>query len=331
MIQAAVVGLGWWGRHIISSLHEHSTALKIVAAVDPRLDALDDLATKMHVPLSQDLDDVLANPEVEAVILATPHSLHEEQIVRAAAAGKHVFCEKPLTLSRASAERAINACEAAKVELGVGHERRFEPAVVEIARLIQAGELGTLLHVEANFSHDLIASLDPADWRASPAESPIPALSALAIHLTDTYLHLFGSIKEVFAHSTSRVGNWGAGDVLSAQFLFESGMTGSLSTMLVTPMFVRLHVFGSQGWAEALSDVHPAQEGITRLTVSRTGQAKQVEEFSYIDTVLANLDAFAAAVEKRAPYPFTRDEKLGNIAVMEAIIESAHTGQSIAL
>ena len=326
-IRTAIVGLGWWGQHIISSLHDRTEAIRIVAGVDPRPHALDDLPAETRVPVSADLDDVLADSQIRAVILATPHSLHEEQIIRCAAAGKHVFAEKPLTLGKASAERAIRACEAAGVVLGVGHERRFEPAIMEIGRLLRTGELGTPMHVEANFSHDLLANVDPNDWRASESESPIPALSAMAIHLTDAYIHLFGRIREVFAYAASRCGNWGSGDVLTTQFLFDSGMTGSLSTILVTPMFVRFHVFGSDGWVEALSEVHPGQDGITRLTVSRTGEDRQVQELLYTDTVLMNLEAFADAVDDRAPYPFTREEKLGNVAVMEAIVESARTGQ----
>ena len=330
MIDAAVVGLGWWGRHIISSLHDRTETIRIVMGVDPRADALEKLPQALRPQLVATLDEALADPQIDAIIIATPHSLHEEQIVRCATAGKHVFAEKPLTLNKAGAKRAIDACEAADVVLGIGHMRRFEPALGEIKRLVETGELGTLMHVESNFSHDLLANVDPNDWRASAAESPIPALSAMAIHLTDAYLYLFGAISEVFAHSTQRCGNWGSGDVLSVQFRFESGMTGSLSTILVTPMYVRFQVFGSQAWAEALSDVHPGQEGITRLTVARTGEQRQVRELHSIDTVRANLQAFADAIEGRLPYPFTSAEKLGNVAVMEAIIESVRTGRPVA-
>jgi predicted dehydrogenase len=182
------------------------------------------------------------------------------------------------------------------------------------------------MHLEANFSHDLLAKLDPGDWRASEAESPIPALSAMAIHLTDAFLYLCGPISEVFAYAAKRVGNWGSGDVLSLQVRFATGLTGSLSTILVTPMFVRFHAFGSTGWVEARSDVHPGQPGITRLTISRTGNEMLVRELAYVDTVRENLGAFADAVSGRAAYPITSAEKLGNIAVMEAVVESVRTG-----
>lgn len=326
MIRAGIVGLGWWGRHIAACL-DRSDKLKLVRGIDTAAEGRAELSAKLGIPITADLDDALEDDSVQAVVLATPHSLHEEQILRCAQAGKHVFAEKPLTLTHAGAKRAQQACDSAGVILGVGHERRFEPAFAELKRLVDGRELGTLMHVEANFSHDLLAKLKPGDWRASVRESPIPALSAMAIHLTDALLYLCGPIREVFAYSTRRLGNWGAGDVLSLQLEFESGLTASLSTILVTPMYVRFQVFGSKAWAEALSDVHPGQPGVTRLTVSRTGEARAVHELAYVDTVKINFEAFADAVAGIAPYPISAEEKLGNIAVMEAVIHSAHTGR----
>lgn len=325
MIPTAIVGLGWWGRHIAACLRQPGSKLELLRGVDSRAAELGALSQQYAFPITAKLDDALADPDIDAVVLATPHSQHEAQIIACAGAGKHVFCEKPLALTVASAQRTIDACEAADVVLGVGHERRFEPAFAEIKKLIDSGSLGTLMHLEANFSHDLLANLDPSDWRASPEESPIPALSAMAIHLTDVYLYLCGPIAEVFAYSTKRVGNWGAGDVLSVQLLFDSGLTGFMSTILVTPMFVRSQVFGSEAWIEARSDVHPGQPGITKLTISRTGCEKVVTDLEFADTVRTNLDAFADAVAGAAPYPISTQEKLGTIAVMEAIVESVRT------
>ena len=328
MISAAIVGLGWWGRHIVASLNENDK-LRITRGVEPRLDVLNLLPSEAQFPITSSLDDALRDDEVDAIVLATPHSTHEEQIIRSAQAGKHVFAEKPLTLTRDSAERAINACDRAGVVLGIGHERRFEPAMEAIEELVRSESLGTLMHVESNFSHDLLANVDPKDWRASPTESPIPALSAMGIHLTDAYIHLFGPIREVFAQTSQRHSRWGSGDTLSVQFLFASGLTGYLSSLLVTSMFVRFQVFGSSGWVEARSNVHPGQEGITRLSLSRSDQNPKVRELKYRDTVIANFEAFADAVAGGTPYPFSREEKLGNVATMEAIVESACTGTPV--
>lgn len=327
MIKSAIAGLGWWGQHIAGCLNQDGAKLELVRGVDPRVAELGEVSEKFGIPITANLDDVLEDSSIEAVVLATPHSVHEDQIVACAQAGKHIFAEKPLTLSAPGAKRAIDACEAAGVVLAVDHERRFEPAFAEVKRLIDGGDLGTLMHLEANFSHDILANVDPNDWRASPAESPIPALSAMSIHLTDAYQYLCGPIAEVFAYATKRIGNWGTGDVFTLQLQFESGLTGSMSSILVTPMYVRFQAFGSEAWVEARSDTHPGAPGITKLTLSRTGQDRVVKDLEYIDTVRVNLDAFADAVSGVAPYPITNAEKLGNIAVVDAIIESVRTGQ----
>ncbi len=329
MIKTAIAGLGWWGQRICECLSEDGAKLDVVRGADPRVEELGDVAKKFGIPIAPALDEVLEDASIEAVILATPHSVHEDQIVACAEAGKQIFAEKPLTLSAAGAKRAIDACEAAGVVLAVDHERRFEPAFTEVKRMIDSGDLGTLMHLEANFSHDVLANVDPDDWRASPEESPIPALSAMSIHLTDAYQYLCGPIAEVFAYATKRIGNWGTGDVFTLQVQFESGLTGSMSSILVTPMYVRFQAFGSKAWVEARSDTHPGAPGITKFTVARTGQEHVVKDLEYVDTVRVNLDAFADAVNGVAPYPITNAEKLGNIAVVDAIIESVRTGQPI--
>src|SRR6478752_10880583 len=125
----AVIGLGWWGR-VIVPLAKSSTKLRVVAVADPD-PAAAQVAGQQSVPLAKSYEDVLENPGVEGVVLCTPHTLHTDQIVRAANAGKHVFCEKPLSLSRKEVLRAIDAINTRKLTLAVGHEKRFEPPIQE--------------------------------------------------------------------------------------------------------------------------------------------------------------------------------------------------------
>jgi predicted dehydrogenase len=330
VLNTAIIGLGWWGRHIVDSIAD-SKKLQIIRGVDTQSTEIKSLVNTQNFPITNNLEDALRDKNVEAVILATPHSLHEEQIIRCAHAKKHVFVEKPMTLTAEGAKKAIEACELANLTLGVGHERRFEPAFKVVQNLVTNGSLGTLMHVESNFSHDLLAKTNPEDWRASQTEAPIPALSSMGIHLTDMYLNLFGPIREVYAHHAQRHTNWGSGDTLSVQVLFDSGMTGYISSILATTMFIRFHVFGSNGWVEVRSDVHPGQKGITRLIISENTQPIRTREFDYKDTVRANLEAFAEAICNSMPYPITTEEKLGNILTMEAIIKSANSGKPISV
>ena len=325
MINAALVGFGWWGRYIINSLKD-SSKINISQVVDIDANAIRDTVSPYGAGVSSDYEEALKNPEIDAVILATPHSLHEQQVIAAAKAGKHVFCEKPLGLTKASAARSIAACEKAGVKLGIGHERRFEPALMEIKRMIDAGELGTIMHVESNFSHDKLANVAINDWRASPIDAPAAGMTGMGIHLSDAYLNMFGPIAEVFAQTSQRLVQSKSGDVVSVQVRFENGATGYFSAILVTPLFLRYQVFGSKAWVEARNETHPDTKGVTHLSVYRTGEDPVVTTFEWVDAVRENFHAFADYVTGSGEYPFTSKQKLANICVLEAICTSVNEG-----
>lgn len=330
MINAAIVGLGWWGRQIVNCLRQNKK-IRITQAVDANPDAAAGFAGENGLPLATALDDVLPDAAVDAVILATPHSMHEAQVIAAAGAGKHVFCEKPLTLTRTGAARAIAACEDAGVALGVGHERRYEPAMVEIKRLIDSGALGTIMHAESNFSHDKLANVPAGDWRASPIDAPAAGMTGMGIHLTDAYINMLGPVTEVFAQTARRVVPSESGDVVSVQLRFESGATGYFSAILVTPLYLRYQVFGSDAWVEARDTAHPDSDGVTHLTILRNNGEQETRTFDSIDTVRANLEAFADAAAHGTSYPIPTAQKLHNIATLEAICKSVETGKPVAV
>jgi predicted dehydrogenase len=321
VVRAAVAGLGWWGKHIVRRL-AGSEVVRITTAVETN-PALAGFAAEHGLAFRPQLDDVLADPAIDAIVLATPHSLHTSQVLAAAAAGKHVFCEKPLALTRADAERSVAACRTAGVVLGIGHERRYEPGMAEIARLVRDGELGTIMHVEADFSHDKLADVPPGDWRTAPKDAPAAGMTAMGIHLTDAFVHLFGPVAEVSAMTASRVTYPENGDVLSVQLRFASGATGHLNAILVTPLYIDFTVFGSEGWADLRNHTHPDTPGPATLTVQHRDGRREVRDYDWTDTVRANIERFGRAVIGETDYPFTDTEKIGNIAALEAICRSA--------
>lgn len=326
ILGAAIVGLGWWGRHICTSLYG-SELVRIVHGVDPNLAAAGPFAREHGFPLSADLADALRDDRVEAVLLATPHSQHEAQIVAAAETGRHVFCEKPLTLTRAGAERAVAACTAAGVTLSVGHERRFEPPIMALKRLVDDDRLGALLLIEANYGHNMLAAIEPTHWRASAAESPGAGLTGIGSHLIDIYTHVFGRVTSVRALSARRVTQRAGGDVLTVQFTFASGAYGTLNNVSASPFYGRLTVFGSKAWAESRARAHMQAGGVTELEISPTVGERSVEEWEPVDTVRANVEAFAAAALGRAPNTYSAEQMIHAVAVLEAIVTSIGSGR----
>jgi predicted dehydrogenase len=280
-------------------------------------------AAEHGLQFAGDLADALADPAIDAVILCTPHAVHTEQVLACAAAKKHVFCEKPLALTRADAVRSVAACSAAGVMLGIGHERRYEPAIVEVRRLVREGALGTLMHAEANFNHDKLANVPAGDWRASPKDAPAAGMTAMGIHLSDLFVELLGPASEGFAVTTSRVAYPDNGDVVSALIRFECGATGYLNAILVTPHYLCLTVFGSEAWVEVRNETHPDTPGPSVLTLQHRDGRRETRAYQWVNTVRLNLEAFARAIDRGAPYPFTDAEKIGNIAMLEAICRSA--------
>jgi predicted dehydrogenase len=324
MLNAAIVGLGWWGSTIVRMLKE-SDKIRITTATDIDPGAAVKAAS-FGLAFQPGFQDILADKTIDAVILCTPHSQHMTQIAAAAAAKKHVFCEKPLSLTRADAIRAVAACNEHKIVLGVGHERRFEPPLIEVRRLVEAGTLGTLLQFEANFSQDKFLQLDPANWRLSAQDAPAGPMTATGIHLLDFAVSLLGKPKNALCRVTQLGSALANGDTLAALISFESGANALISAILATPFDARIAIYGSKGWVEVRDKAHvEAPEGWV-LTKSIRGEGKTVTDFPTALAVRANLDAFADAAAGRAAYPIQQAQMIATIATLEACFKSSRSG-----
>jgi predicted dehydrogenase len=311
--------LGWWGR-VIAPLLKSSSKLRLVTGADP-------VATGFDFPVVKSYEEALRHPQVQAVILCTPHTLHTEQIVKAAAAKKHVFCEKPLSLSRADVLKAIRSCNENRVALAVGHEKRFEPPIQELMRMVKAGELGTPLQIEANFVQDKFLSLPPDNWRLSAKEAPAGPMTATGIHLLDLSVGVMGAADRVFASVRTLGSQLVNGDTLGILISFKSGGNSLISAILATPFDGRFAVYGSKGWAEVRDKAHPESPQGWTLTAHLRGSQKHTRDYAPSKAVLANLEAFADAAMGGAPYPVPQEQMIANVSALEAIFRSAASGK----
>ena len=328
-LRVAVIGYGWWGKTIVATL-QSSPLLKVEMVIEqeevPRL-AAQALGATQDFTVSSMFEDAIANPNVEAVVLCTPHKLHAAQIAAAAKAGKHVFCEKPLCLSFADAVQAVAACKAANVQLGIGHERRFEPAIIELRRRIANGDLGTILQIEGNFSQDKFFALPPDNWRLSKELAACGPLSATGIHLVDLAIAILGPADNVLARLNTLASNFANGDTLAVMLSFKSGATALISAILATPFDGRFTVYGSKGWIEVRDRTHPENPTGWDISTVLSGKEKQTHYEAPHTIVRANLEAFANGVRGISPYPVTTAEMLANVAALESIMKSAESGQ----
>jgi predicted dehydrogenase len=320
MINAAIVGLGRWGKNIVNAVQGRSERLRFTHCVVRRTETADEIAAQHGLKVSTRLADVLADPGVQAVVLATPHTLHVEQVIAAAGAGKAVFCEKPLALDLADARRAVGACALAGVPLALGHDKRFFPSMRELKKIVAAGELGDVLHVEGHFSNESTRNFY-AGWRELAAESPGGGLTATGVHILDAFVNLVGPPRRVSARLMEHPPRPEPIDTLSVLLEFDGRVSGFFAGVRTTPQFWRVHVFGTQGSAEALEQ--------TELVVRKSGAAPKRLTFEPADTLRLEMDAFADAVAGRAPYPIPVEQMLQDVAGLEAIIESVRTGTTV--
>lgn len=321
MLDAAIVGMGRWGRTLVDSVQGRNDAgIRFVAGCTGRPERAAEWAARQGIRILPSFEAVLADPAVRAVAIASPHGMHAAQVAAAAAAGKHVFVEKPFTMTRASAEAAVVACREAGVVMALGHNRRFLPAVAEMKAMLADGRLGTLLHVEGQFSGPGALAYKPGMWRANRAESPLGGMGGMGIHMVDIMVNLAGRIAEVTVRSHARVIDNGLDDTTAALFRFESGATAGFATLAYAPRYWRVALFGTDGIAEL--------NGHERLAFTpREGQG-WVKDFPKTDIEHAELAAFAVAVAGGPAYPLPAEEAIHGVAVYEAMIGAAASGST---
>jgi predicted dehydrogenase len=323
-VRIGLLGYGWWGKTIAAQIAASPwLQLAGVAEIQPQaLAAMADDPLLRGIPLHADPADLLAQAGVEAVILCTPHPQHAQQIVAAAGAGLHVFCEKPLCLTLDDARAAVAACEGRQLVLGIGHERRFEPEVVALRQLIASGELGEVLQIEANFSQDKFLALPKDNWRLSNTLAPVGPLTATGIHLVDLSIAILGPCETLWARLATLGSDFANGDTLGIMMGFPNGANAMISAVLATPFEGRFAVYGSRGWVEIRDRTHPENPTGWDVITTLRGQTQTRRFANPAPSVRLNLEAFAQAVRGVAPYPVTPREMLANVAALEAIMMS---------
>lgn len=329
MIRAAIIGLGTWGQNLVRSVPPGSPHLRFTAFATRTPDKAGDFAQAHGLRMLPSFEAALADPEIDAVVLATPHSMHTEQIVAAARAGKHVFSEKPLGLDAESAERAARACAEHGVTLGVGYNWRWQPALREIRRLIEDGTLSRVLHLEGNFCGPSAYRFPKGHWRHDRDEVPAGGMTGRGVHVIDAMLYLAGRIEQVTAQSFRLAQDFGVDDTTSMLLKFASGATGYLGTVIATAETWRLQVFGSNAWVEVGDVEHLTTWELRLCRLDRehitVKQKPQVITFPKTSTERAELEHFAQQAAARQPIVRPGGDAVHNVAVLQAILDSART------
>jgi predicted dehydrogenase len=272
-----------------------------------------------------DLDEMLADPEVDGVLVATPHSTHADIAVRTAEAGKHVFVEKPLTLTVADAKRVGESASRAGVVVQVGHNRRRQPANRRIKAMIDVGELGTVLQLDGMHTAAGGHKPDLPEWRKNPDECPFGGMTALGVHTVDTFHYFVGPAKRVTSFSARIHGFNDLDEATTVLLEYESGPIASINTTYFAPPVVSLSVFGSDAaaWNE--------EDGKRLYTQPRSDPTRSEHEVETIDTMQDEIVEFARCIGGEGEPETGVVEAIEVAAVLEAIGRSIESGNAIDL
>lgn len=342
MLKLVIVGSGWWGSELARAAHAEArrtpARIALGGICSLQIAEAKALCTQLGGRSYADYAAVLADTSVHAVVLATPHSLHETQVTQAAAAGKHVFVEKPLALDRASAERAVRACVQHQRVLAVGHNRRFMPGAQQMRQLIDSGALGQIVHIEANYSGNLGLKLPATHWRTQREEMPAAGLAPMGLHWVDTVQWLLGPIARLASIGKRQVTSLALDDTSVTLFELQNGVPGVLASNLAHTLTAELRIYGTKARAEVRNNfsylgVEPQANILGNQDAGSNTQGpwhypppKGTDDAPATDPSLcAELAAFADSCLDGAAYPVSTEDAIRNVAVMQAIAESAAT------
>ncbi len=315
MINLGFVGLGWWGKELGNAAQDLSTKINIFGCYSLSSDEMTSFSSKFGTKIYKNYQEMLSDPEIDGVVLATPHTQHADQVIQAAMSGKHVFVEKPLALTISDATSAALCCNTNNVVLAVGHNRRFSQSAKELSRWIKDKKLGQLLHIEAHFSGDSALQFKKSNWRANRSESPAGSLVSIGLHMIDTIQWLLGPIDRLSCISKRQTLTVNIDDTTAALFELKNGMTGTLGTSFATPPTSYLKIYGTKGLAETTND-------FSTLNWRKGTELSHEVPLKTLNTLVAEFQSFIDACEGRNPYPVTPNEAINNVAVIEAMKNS---------
>ena len=321
-VRVACIGMGWWS-DVLADAVTRSSKLKIVACFTRSEQKRQAFATKYGCQAAPSYDAILKDAGVEAIINTTPNDVHLETTRQAAAAGKHVFLDKPIANSVCDGRKITEACRQAGVVLGLGYQRRRESHFRWIKRQIEAGVFGKMVNAEANISRDRLGQFDISSWRYTAAGMPGGVMLQIGVHYADVLDYLIGPIKAVSGQFAQLVLPGDNPDVASLVFEHESGALSTLNASYASASeYYLMNIYGKA--ATAYYDLH---HGLSWL---KQGEKKPVAvPCEKNDTFVEELEEFAAAMRGGPPPEVGGDYATKSLAVIRAGITSAREGRRV--
>ncbi len=331
-VRLAPVGLGRWAR-VLARAAQRGDIIELTSCFSRSEEKRAAFQAEFDVPrAAARYEELLADPEIEGILITTPNDTHLPLIAQAAAAGKAVYVDKPIAHSLEDAVAIADAVSQAGVVFSVGHSARRLSGHRMMKRWIDDGRMGDISLAEANFSNERGLELTPETWRWYAAKSPGGAFIQLGVHHADTLQYLLGPIRSVTAHARKLYTKSEVPDAVMAILEFESGPLAYLGTGWASPGVYRMNLLGTKAnlmydldftrWSES----HLADE-YSSLHAQAYGEIERREvELPATDMFREQLEEFALAIGGSGRVEVGAADAIRALAVVRAALESSDRG-----
>jgi len=319
-MKVACIGMGWWS-DVLADAIERSGRLTIASCYSRSPEKRDKFAAKYGCRASPSYEAVLNDRSIEAIINTTPNPAHLETTRAAAAAGKHVFLDKPIANTIADARAITAACREAKVVLALGYQRRRESHFRWIKQRIE--QFGKLVNAEANISRDRLGQIDPSSWRYTAEGMPGGVMLQIGIHYSDVLEYLMGPVKAVSGQFVRLVLPGDNPDVASLVLEHENGALSTLNASYASASeHYLMNIYGKE--ASAYFDLHQGLRFLKRGSKTSTPVPSEKN-----DTLVEELEEFARAVRGDGEPEMDGARSTASLAVILAGVRSAKEGRRV--
>jgi predicted dehydrogenase len=321
-VRVACIGMGWWS-DVLADAMQRSGKLKIVACFTRSEDKRRAFAAKYRCRAAESYEAILSDRDIDAIVNTTPNDAHLETTRAAAAAGKHVFLDKPIANTVSDGRAITEACKRAGIVLALGYQRRRESHFRWIRRQIDEGAFGKLVNAEANISRDRLGKVDLNSWRYTAKGMPGGVMLQIGIHYSDVLEYLIGPIKAVSGRFAQLALPGDNPDVASLVFEHENGALSTLNASYASASeYYLMNIYGKE--ASAYYDLH---QGLRVLKRGGTGASPVA--CTKNDTFVEELEEFAAAVRGQGRPEMNGERATTSLAVIRAGIVSAREGRRV--
>jgi predicted dehydrogenase len=323
-MKVACLGMGWWS-DVLADAIKRSGKLTIAACYSRSAEKREKFAAKYGCRAASSYEEILADRQIEAIINTTPNGTHLETTRAAAAAGKHVFLDKPIANTIQEAKAITEACRKAKVVLALGYQRRRESHFRFIREKINAGAFGTLVNAESNISRDRLGKIDLTSWRYQAAGMPGGVMLQIGIHYVDVLEMLMGPVARVSGALAQLVLPGDNPDVANLILQHENGAISNLTASYASASeYYMMNVYGKE--ASAYYDLFSGLRHLKRGEAKASAVPTQAN-----DTIREELEEFVHCVRTGAKPETDGHWATRNLAVIKAGVRSAREGRAVAV